>query len=105
MHRRTLYDDRRGVGEPINETGLDGKGLIIRGTHYLLFDTIEQSTVDQRVLGEALMLRPELLFVEDSGSPSDFMDKYFTNVSISYCTPYYRVQVHKVIITCMYMLI
>ena len=40
VHRRTLLDDQRGVGEPINET-MSGcsacacAGLIARGTHYL----------------------------------------------------------------------
>ncbi len=80
MHRRTLYDDARGVGEPINETGLDGRGLVIRGSHILLLNDIKQSTVDHRLLGDELMLRPELLFVEDTGSASDFMTKYHTNV-------------------------
>ena len=40
VHRRTLLDDQRGVGEPINETmcGCSAcacAGLIARGTHYL----------------------------------------------------------------------
>ena len=28
LQRRLLHDDGRGVGEPLNETGLDGNGII-----------------------------------------------------------------------------
>lgn len=40
VHRRTLYDDSRGVAEPLNETvascrDCNSPGLIVRGTHWL----------------------------------------------------------------------
>ena len=37
IQRRTLEDDGRGVGEPLNEVGKNLKGLTTYTVHYLLF--------------------------------------------------------------------
>lgn len=80
VHRRTVYDDKRGVGEPLNETGRDGKGLIIRGSHYALLNNITNAAQNHRLLGEALMLKPYMVFVRDTSSYKDWIKKYRTTV-------------------------
>ena len=73
------------MGEPLNETGLDGKGLIIRGKHLALLDKASNCTTAQRLMGEAVMLRPYLVFVRDKESYEDWAKKYRTSVSVSVC--------------------
>ena len=81
VHRRILHDDKRGVAEALNEPGLDGQGLIIRGRHYVMLSNVSNSTTTHRMLGEALMLKPYQVFVRDTSPPKTWMDKYQTEVS------------------------
>lgn len=53
IHRRLLVDDGRGVGEPLNETDRDGKGLRQTVRHYVVFGNeyrAVQKWNDQRIL-------------------------------------------------------
>ena len=76
-----LYDDRRGAGEPLNETGQYGDGLIIRGKQYVMLDNITFSTYFHRMFGEVLMLEPELLFAESAQSFNETLNDYVLRVS------------------------
>ena len=73
VHRRTLVDDRRGVGEPINETGQFGDGLIIRGKHFVIVKPAKDTR--HRSLGEEIMMSPVLAFsgsIEEKDSVGEF---------------------------------
>ncbi|CEM37133.1 unnamed protein product [Vitrella brassicaformis CCMP3155] len=64
IHRRTVYDDNRGVAEPINETHPmyptdDGKGLRVRGTHRVVLST---DTAIQRALEQEIYHDPIVMF-------------------------------------------
>ena len=83
VHRRLQHDDGRGVGEPLNETGQFGTGLIIRGRHWVVLDTVEESAAIHRILGEQLLLRPTLVFHQDSTPVSEYTRKYNTEYSFS----------------------
>ena len=62
LHRATLSDDALGVGEPINERGSDGKGLIVKGTLGLFFDSIRSSARLHRQLAHEINASPFVLF-------------------------------------------
>ena len=77
-----MYDDSRGVGEPLSEPGIDKKGLVIRGFHFVWIDNVWNSTFFHRGMGEYLMMKEFPLFVNDSGDPKDYIQKYMTSVRL-----------------------
>ena len=70
------------VLEALNEKGISGKGLIIRGKHLLMLDTVEHSAYTQRMMAEELMMIPELSFTSNDGLQ---LSDYNLKVMI-YCT-------------------
>nr|XP_058950817.1 lysosomal alpha-mannosidase-like isoform X1 [Pocillopora verrucosa] len=66
LHRRLLKDDKRGVAEPLNETGISGKGLIVRGKLCLILAPPKESAALHREHGEKLLLGPVLGFAPNS---------------------------------------
>ena len=63
LHRRLLKDDFLGVDEALNEPGLDGCGLIIRGKNRVLLTTPEEAPRYHREQGELMLLQPQLRYV------------------------------------------
>lgn len=58
LHRRLLQDDSLGMEEPLNELGIDRRGLIIRGKHYLLIGPIDSVIRSTRQLSKQLHMHP-----------------------------------------------
>lgn len=92
VHRRLLHDDAFGVGEALNETAY-GKGLIARGTHYLVFNTKKSngdkfSHATERFLQLKQLLQPWTFFSDVTSIPfakwhSSYTNEVYTYYSIS----------------------
>jgi lysosomal alpha-mannosidase len=61
LHRRTLFDDSLGVGEPLNETAF-GAGLVVRGRHLLIVEAPSASAAIHRVSAQRLFMQPVATF-------------------------------------------
>jgi len=81
IHRRLLNDDGYGVGEPLNEPGLDGKGLYARGKHYLHLDTIANSVELHRDMAQRLYLAPSIGYIPSALDPGSYSKQYRTTWS------------------------
>jgi hypothetical protein len=64
VHRRLQMDDRRGVGEPMNESGLNalGDGLIVRSLHRLSIAKSDAAAALGKATVQDLLFPPSLTF-------------------------------------------
>ncbi|XP_074990260.1 lysosomal alpha-mannosidase isoform X3 [Calonectris borealis] len=67
VHRRLLYDDNRGVGEPLVELGANKQGLVVRGRHLVLLDTVESAANRHRLLAQELFMAPYAVLAPGGG--------------------------------------
>uniref|UniRef100_A0A3Q3WC73 Alpha-mannosidase n=1 Tax=Mola mola TaxID=94237 RepID=A0A3Q3WC73_MOLML len=65
LHRRLLYDDMRGVAEPLNETSdIFPEGLVVRGRLLLSLDPPASAADAHRPLAQGVVLQPLLTFTD-----------------------------------------
>uniref|UniRef100_A0AAY4F1G4 Alpha-mannosidase n=1 Tax=Denticeps clupeoides TaxID=299321 RepID=A0AAY4F1G4_9TELE len=75
LHRRLLYDDVRGVGEPLSEPGEDGQGgLVARGTLLLALTPPEKAADLHRPLAQSVVLQPLLSFQQGAPQSSSQLE-------------------------------
>ncbi|XP_014672953.1 PREDICTED: lysosomal alpha-mannosidase-like [Priapulus caudatus] len=79
VHRRLLEDDHWGVGEPLNETGSDGLGLVARGKHYVILESGERSAHAYRELALRTQMAPWMSFTASDMSQQTWAQNYKTN--------------------------
>ncbi|CAF1239524.1 unnamed protein product [Rotaria sordida] len=73
LHRRVLTDDSLGVSETLNEPGIDGQGLVVRGRHLLSVAKPDDSMQFFREYALKSVWRPIIAFRNDSNDqPLDY---------------------------------
>ena len=78
VHRRLLADDNRGVGEALNETGADGRGLIVTGRHYVSIVPVAYAADLAREAQNLIYSTPHISF-----TPVSSLDNYTATHSTS----------------------
>ncbi|XP_056266285.1 lysosomal alpha-mannosidase isoform X2 [Pseudoliparis swirei] len=75
LHRRLLYDDVRGVAEPLNETSaLFPEGLVVRGRLLLSLERPAGAADAHRPLGQQEVLQPTLTFTDGEPRPDTVLE-------------------------------
>jgi lysosomal alpha-mannosidase len=81
VHRRLQVDDSRGVGEPLNETGINGLGLIARGLHRIYYAVPSNASVLQKTLTQQALFKPVVAFSNLTTSPAAWIATHKASLS------------------------
>jgi lysosomal alpha-mannosidase len=80
VHRR-LTKDGSGGSFHIDELGIDGKGLVVRGKHLLFFNTISDSAKLYRDFSQRIFMGPIVSFAKYTSTEAEFRTKHVTSFS------------------------
>ncbi|XP_032939560.1 lysosomal alpha-mannosidase [Catharus ustulatus] len=67
VHRRLLRDDGRGLGEALDEPGVAGRGLAVRGRHLVLLDPAATAAEGHRPLAQEMATPPQVVLAAGAG--------------------------------------
>ena len=81
IHRRMTVDDGRGVGEPLNETGVDGRGLVITGATWVHLAPLADAAFRARTTANALYTPLHQSYAPLSGPISDYLSGHAATMS------------------------
>ena len=84
VHRRMVHDDGRGVDEALNEPGLDGKGLIVRGRHWLIAAPADTAAAAYKPLHLRGLTLPSstIAFAPLVGTPAEWLKTFTPTASL-----------------------
>ncbi|CAN8008180.1 unnamed protein product [Ixodes pacificus] len=82
VQRRLTASDNKGLEDPLDDRGLNKKGMVIRGRHLLHLAPIQEAAVRVRAIANALVLAPVLSF-SDATAPynSDVKTRRFKGLA------------------------
>ena len=86
VHRRLIYNGN-GHAFNINEPGVDGKGLIVRGKHYLYFGPTIKTIEQTKKMAECLYMAPIVMFDKYSTIKEYSSQKEVTFEGLSHSLP------------------